>query len=133
VDFVAVDFPSANRLTIHILAAVAEHEAHAISARTKAALQAAKSRGTALGGFRGGVATAEARSRSVASRKAAADRRASDLGPTIRALQASGATSLRAIAAGLDQRSIQAPRGGAWSAAQVRAAILRLDLIGTPA
>lgn len=37
VEFVAVDFPQANRLTIHILAAVAEHEAGMISARTKAA------------------------------------------------------------------------------------------------
>ena len=42
VDFVACDFPEANRLTVHILAAVAEHEAAMISARTKAALQAAK-------------------------------------------------------------------------------------------
>ena len=41
VDFVAVDFPQANRLTIHILAAVAEHEREMISERTKAALQAA--------------------------------------------------------------------------------------------
>jgi DNA invertase Pin-like site-specific DNA recombinase len=34
VDFEAVDFPQANRLTIHILAAVAEHEARMISDRT---------------------------------------------------------------------------------------------------
>ncbi len=40
VDFVAVDFPMANRLTVHILAAVAEHEAGMISAWTKAALAA---------------------------------------------------------------------------------------------
>jgi DNA invertase Pin-like site-specific DNA recombinase len=49
VEFVAVDNPHANKLTIHILAAVAEHEREMISERTKAALQAAKARGTRLG------------------------------------------------------------------------------------
>jgi Resolvase, N terminal domain len=44
VEFVAVDNPHANRLTLHILAAVAEHERHMIADRTKAALQAAKAR-----------------------------------------------------------------------------------------
>jgi DNA invertase Pin-like site-specific DNA recombinase len=41
-DFGAVDFPQAHRLTIHIMAAVAEHEAKAFSERTKAALVATK-------------------------------------------------------------------------------------------
>ena len=53
VEFIACDFPQANRLTVHIFAAVAEHEALMISARTKADLQAAKARGVALGGLRG--------------------------------------------------------------------------------
>ena len=45
VEFIAADNPHANRLTVHILAAVAEHERAAISERTKAALAAAKRRG----------------------------------------------------------------------------------------
>jgi DNA invertase Pin-like site-specific DNA recombinase len=49
IEFVAVDNPHATRLTLHILAAVAEHEREMIAARTKAALQASKARGTRLG------------------------------------------------------------------------------------
>ena len=54
VDFVCCDIPNANRLTIHILAAVAEDEARAISARTKAALAVARQRGVKLGTARPG-------------------------------------------------------------------------------
>jgi DNA invertase Pin-like site-specific DNA recombinase len=53
-DFVACDNPHANKLTIHILAAVAESEAQAISDRTKAALAAAKRKGVMLGSSRPG-------------------------------------------------------------------------------
>ena len=64
VDFVCCDNPTATKFTIHILAAVAEHERDAISARTKAALAAAKKRGVTLGGFRGKVPSVKARMRS---------------------------------------------------------------------
>jgi hypothetical protein len=48
-DFVCCDNPTATKFTIHILAAVAEHERDAISARTKAALAAVKANGKSLG------------------------------------------------------------------------------------
>lgn len=125
VEFVAVDFPQANRLTVHILAAVAEHEARMISDRTKAALKAAKARGVQLGGNRGTVITAEARARSVAARTDAAGRRASDILPIIAEIQAAGATSLREIAAGLNERRIPTSRGGEWQAVQVQRVLAR--------
>jgi site-specific DNA recombinase len=53
VEFVAVDNPHANKLTVHILAAVAQHEREMISERTKAALKAARARGTRLEAIRG--------------------------------------------------------------------------------
>ena len=49
IDFTAVDMPNANRMTVGVMALVAEQEREAISARTKAALQAAKARGVKLG------------------------------------------------------------------------------------
>ena len=121
VDFVAVDMPQANRLTVHVLAAIAEHEAAAISARTKAALARAKARGTRLGGDRGnlpGVARAGSKA-SVVARRAAAASRARDLSVVIDDLRRQGHTSLRQLAEGLNGREITAPRGGVWQAAQV--------------
>lgn len=121
IDFVAVDFPQANRLTIHIIAAVAEHEAAMISQRTKAALAAAKARGTKLGGNRGVIISDEARQASVASRKAKAKARAADLMPVIDEIKACGVTSCNGIAQALTAKGIPTARGSStWTASQVQ-------------
>jgi DNA invertase Pin-like site-specific DNA recombinase len=128
VEFVAVDFPQANRLTIHILAAVAEHEAKAISDRTKGALQAAKARGKKLGGRRDGqVLTDDTRAAGRAALAARSNARAQELEPVIAELRAQGVTSLGKIAAALSARDIPTARGGAkWSEVQVSRVLARL-------
>jgi DNA invertase Pin-like site-specific DNA recombinase len=125
VDFTAVDFPQANRLTVHILAAVAEHEAKAISDRTKAALAAARARGTRLGGDRGHLANIRMNGTiaSAIARRTKSEARARDVLPVIREIEAGGSSSLRHVAAQLTHRGIPAPRGGSWSAMQVKRVI----------
>lgn len=107
------------------MAAVAQLEAGMISARTKAALAAAKRRGTKLGGDRGARLTAKARARGSAAMAEKAAQRAADVLPTIGELKAAGASSLRAIAAGLNERGIPTAQKGKWSATQVARVLAR--------
>ena len=130
VDFVCADMPEANRLTVGILAVVAEDEARRISERTRDALQAAKARGVTLGNPEN--LTDEGRvkgtKRSVKVRRAQAARRAEDLAPVLNHLQSAGITSLRGLAAALEERRIPTPRGNHnWSATQVRRLLARMD------
>ena len=129
VEFVAVDNPHANRLTIHILAAVAEDEAKRISERTKAALAAAKARGVKLGGHRGVVLSETVREAGRATRTTKAEARAGDLAPIITELQANGVTSLGGIAKALNECEIPTARGGEWSAVQVMRVLARLKTL----
>jgi DNA invertase Pin-like site-specific DNA recombinase len=124
VDFVACDMPHANRLTLHLLAAIAEHEREMISQRTKAALAAAKARGVRLGNPTG-ARTFEGSERraaeaSAAARRAGAAARAQALGPVLRALEAEGVTGAGDVARELNRRGIPAPSGGVWYPGQVR-------------
>ncbi len=121
VEFVAVDNPHANKLTVHILAAVAEHEREMISERTKAALQAAKARGQRLGNPK----LSEVAALGTAAGKAAADQRAANVLPIIRELQASGTTSANAIATKLNERRVPTARGRCWTHVQVAAVLER--------
>lgn len=127
-DFVACDMEHANRLTIHILAAVAEAEAKAISERTKAALAAAKARGTKLGSSRPGhwdgrehARLRGAKQGSVVAKKVrseAADEAYADLYDRLNELRAEGQT-LRQIANDLNLEGHTTRRGKPWNPTQV--------------
>lgn len=128
VDFVAADLPMANRLTVGIMAMVADEERRMISARTKAALAAAKTRGKKLGGNRGVKLTKAARDAGRTVRALRADARATDLAPIITELREDGVVTLNGIARALTERGIPTPRGrGAWSAVQVSRATARVS------
>lgn len=128
-DFVAVDNPAANRLTLHILSAVAEAEARAISDRTKAALAVAKARGKLLGSARPdhwqgredrrrhGLEKAIAASAEV--RRQQIQTAYLDLVPEIAKYRAAGMT-LAAIADRLNVAGHTTRRGKLWNAMQVR-------------
>jgi DNA invertase Pin-like site-specific DNA recombinase len=135
-DFVACDNPNANRLTIHILAAVAEDEARRISERTKAALAAAKARGTALGSDRPGHwdGKNEARLAGLAKgREVAAQVRhqnalaaVADLAPLMNDLRAKG-ESFAKIAERLNSDGQQTRRGSKWTPTAVKRVLDRAN------
>ena len=124
VDFVCCDNPYANRLTIQILAAVAEDEARRISERTKAALAAYKTRGGILGATRPQCRnlTPDARRRgalaSLAKRAKLTVNAYEDVAAQLRALRSSG-RSLRQIAQVLNGDGHTTRRGRPWNPIQV--------------
>jgi DNA invertase Pin-like site-specific DNA recombinase len=121
IAFTAADMPNANRLTVGIMAMVAEEERRAISERTKAALAAAKARGVKLGGRPESLKNRElGRKRGADARRAKAAARAKDLAPVIEAIRADGITSATGIAKALNERGIPTARGGKWQAVQVQ-------------
>lgn len=134
IQFIAVDNPSANELTVHILAAVAQSEAKAISERTKAALAAAKARGVKLGGLRGPAAEFAALSKKgsvagAAVRAAKAAKRIEDLLPVFEHIWGQGPTSLRAIAEQLNEQGIETPRRGKWYPVQVQRVLRKMPAL----
>jgi DNA invertase Pin-like site-specific DNA recombinase len=113
--------PEANDLTIHIMAAFAEHEAKRISERTKDALKAAKARGTRLG-----VAGAANLQPNLALRQTEADGFAKKMSGPIEGFKLRG-LSQRQMISELNTLGIRTPKGGEWSLVQLQRVMRRLD------
>ncbi len=112
-EFIAADMPTANRLTVGIMALVAEEERRMISKRTKDALAAAKRRGVKLGSPDPSKGAASGLPRARAARRKKAHEFAASVLPVVKQLRASG-MSLRAVALELTDRGLPSPRGGLW-------------------
>lgn len=128
VPFVVTELgPDADPFMLHVYAALAEKERAMISTRTKAALAAAKARGTKLGNPNGaahlkGLGNGSA----VEALKAGANERAAGLAGLIASIQAEGTTSANGIAQALNARHIATARGGKWTARSVLNVLERL-------
>lgn len=118
IEFVAVDNPTANRLTVQILAAVAEEEARAISSRTKAALARAKARGIVLG--KNGAKLGRANHRKAVQG-------AQTLKATLQTLKGEGISTVREIASALNSRGIATPQGKQWHSTSVHRLLKRVE------
>jgi DNA invertase Pin-like site-specific DNA recombinase len=126
VEFVAADMPHANKLTIHIIAAVAEYEREVIAQRTKAALSAAKLRGVRLGNPR----AAEAAHKGREIMRDEANDYARGLMPIFEGLRTKGVSSYSELARALAERGIPTRRGGQWTAAGVSNIVKRQTDLG---
>lgn len=119
VEFVAVDFPAANKLLIHIMAAVAEHERMLVSERTKAALAAAKARGVKLGSNG---------HRLAATNRSNAKIFAEQMREPLQTALAAGAGTLQALANQLNELGYRTRENCLWSAQTVQRVMGRLDM-----
>lgn len=122
VEFVAADMPQANKVMIQMHSVMSEWERDQISARTKAALAAAKQRGVQLG-----LAGPQNLRRNLEERKQIADKFAEGLKGVLRGFQAMG-LSQRQMVAELNASGLKASKGGVWSLIQVQRILNRLSL-----
>ncbi len=120
VQFVACDMPEANALTLHVMAAFAQHEAKRISDRTKEALACAKARGVRLGRMGGQNLKAH-----LAIRQAAANGNAERLRGQVEGFRARG-LSTRDMVRELNAVGIKSSTGGLWHYTQLRRVLARL-------
>lgn len=128
VHFIAADMPTANELTVGIMALVAQEERKAISARTKAALAAAKARGVKLGCPNGAShLRTYGNELGVEAVIRNADQRAGKLADVVKEIQTKGIISLKGIADELNRMGVSTARGGAWYASSVKNLLARIS------
>ncbi|TXC68366.1 recombinase family protein [Sphingorhabdus soli] len=142
--FIAADMPEANELTVGVLAAVARQEGKAISQRTRDGLAIARERAASGGTNKWGQPYKVARlgnpngaaplrragkgnAAAIAAKAAAVDAKCVELAGEVASLRKAGAVSLRDLAGGLNERRIEAPRGGNWHPSGVKRLLFRLD------
>jgi DNA invertase Pin-like site-specific DNA recombinase len=148
-DFVAVDMPDANKLTVGIMALIAQHEREAISARTIAALKVAREKVAITGqnkhpeikrlgnpyGARALMRNPESQKtgqpRATQAGKDKADAHALRLAPVFAELEANGFLSANAKAAELNRRATPTARGRKWAARTVIDALARINRISS--
>lgn len=119
INFIALDAQFANPLMLHIMAAFAEHERKMISARTKAALAAAKARGVVLGSFGKELA---------ARNRADAQTFADTLRQPITEMIEAGSYTLQGLAENLNGVGILTREGATWAPTSVLRVLRRLNL-----
>lgn len=118
--FICADMPEANPLTIHIYAAMAQHERSMISTRIKEALAMARARGTVLGNPRLDECRNSDVTAAIARNKLDYEEYLSDIQPIIQTIRDEGVTTLSGIAEELNRRGFQTRRGKKWTAQQVK-------------
>ena len=117
----------ADPFMLHLYAALAEKERRVIGERTSAALASRKAQGARLGNPRNAL---QAAALGRGMQTVEADRFAASILPLVRAIQASGADSLAAIAEALNTRGIRSARGGRWHVSAVQNVLARAERIG---
>lgn len=128
IEFVAVDMPEASNLTIHIMAAMAEHEREMISERTSAALKAKMKQGWVPN-----APSAAIRKKANQARTKKANDHALMVGKEIDQLKELGVTSFTALSAALNRLGIKTVKGGQFHPASVMRLIERYDSLQQPA
>ncbi|WP_232788108.1 recombinase family protein [Paraglaciecola sp. MB-3u-78] len=116
IRFKLCDLPEIDNLTIHILAAMAEHEARMISVRTKQAMTEAKRRGVVMGNPQLSLLRNRDVSNANQQRVQTQQEWVQKIGKVIIHLEATeGLTTCKAIAETLNERGLTTLRGAAFS------------------